>query len=217
MRMLIRFVAVLALFALGGCETAYYGAWEQFGIYKRDLLVARVEDAAEAQEDAKAEFQDALEQFASVVTVEPSRLKQTYQTLSDAYDDVSAKAEKVTERVDAVQNVSEDLFDEWRDELEQINSVELRRASQRQLKASERKYRALIKAMRRAEMRMHPVLTAFNDHVLFLKHNLNAQAIASLKGELGSIESNVSRLIEEMEASIAQSQAFIQEMQFTTG
>lgn len=62
---------------------------------------------------------------------------------------------------------------------------------------------------------MQPVLTAFNDHVLFLKHNLNAQAIASLKGELGSIESNVSKLIKEMEASISQSQRFIKEMQLT--
>ena len=55
--------------------------------------------------------------------------------------------------------------------------------------------------------------TTLRDNVLFLKHNLNAQAIASLRNELGNIETDVSTLIREMEASIERSQAFIRDMQ----
>ena len=36
--------------------------------------------------------------------------------------------------------------------------------------------------MRLAESRIEPVLKSFRDQVLFLKHNLNAKAIASLRG-----------------------------------
>jgi len=57
------------------------------------------------------------------------------------------------------------------------------------------------------------VLTTFRDYVLYLKHNLNAQAIASLEGELGGIESDVSSLIRDMEASISEARSFIQSMQ----
>ena len=66
--------------------------------------------------------------------------------------------------------------------------------------------------MKRAESKMPPVLAKFKDQVLFLKHNLNAQAIASLKSELGTVESNINLLIKEMEASIKQADAFISSM-----
>ncbi|MEM1432726.1 MAG: DUF2959 family protein [Pseudomonadota bacterium] len=197
---------------LAGCETISYSFWEQFGYEKRDFLISNVEAAQEAQEEAKEEFADALEQFSSVVTVEPSELRDVYDRLSSAFEDAEDQAEEVSERIDDVENVSDDLFREWRSELSEYDNANLRSASERQLKTSEAKYADLIRAMRRAESRMEPVLNAFRDNVLFLKHNLNAQAIASLKTELSSIESNVSVLIREMEASIAESESFINDM-----
>jgi len=49
--------------------------------------------------------------------------------------------------------------------------------------------------------------------VLFIKHNLNAQAIASLEGALGVIEKEISLLIREMENSMAEADTFIRQMQ----
>ncbi|MEC7380561.1 MAG: DUF2959 family protein, partial [Pseudomonadota bacterium] len=57
-----------------------------------------------------------------------------------------------------------------------------------------------------------PVLNTFQDQVLFLKHNLNAQAIASLRNEFASIENDIASLIRDMEASIAKADAFISEL-----
>jgi hypothetical protein len=202
---------------VGGCESAYYGAWEQLGVHKRDILVDRVEEASEAQEAAKEQFQSALEQFASVVDIPPSDLKDTYEDLAEAFEDSESRAQEVSERIDAVESVSEALFEEWEDEIEQIGNARLRSASASQLTQSRSQYKSLIQAMRRAESRMEPVLGAFRDQVLFLKHNLNARAIASLKGELSMIETNVAELVRDMEASIARSQAFIEEMQLLGG
>ena len=210
------FLLVAALL-LAGCESAYYGAWEKVGVHKRDILVDRVEDAAEAQEDAKEEFKSALEKFASVVDVPPSELKDTYEELSEAFEDARSRAEDVSDRIDSVEDVSEDLFEEWEGEIEQISNGRLRAASADQLRNSRRQYNELITSMRRAEAKMPPVLTAFQDQVLFLKHNLNAQAIASLEGELGMIETNVAALVRDMETSIARSQAFIKDMQLLGG
>ncbi len=206
-----------ALLLSAGCESAYYGAWEKMGVHKRDILVDRVEDAAEAQEDAKDEFKSALEKFSSVVSVPPSDLKDTYEALVEAYEDAQSRAEEVSDRIDSVEDVSEDLFEEWEGEIEQISNARLRGASAEQLTSSRRQYNDLIKSMRRAESKMPPVLTAFQDQVLFLKHNLNAQAIASLEGELDIIETNVAALIRDMETSIARSQAFIEDMQLLGG
>lgn len=205
--------AGLATVCLAGCESAYYGAWEQVGVHKRDILVDRVEDAADSQQAAKEEFENAFEQFASVVTVPPSELRRTYDRLNDAFEDAEARAEEVRDRIDAVESVSEALFEEWEEELELIENRELRSSSARQLDRSRRQYASLMRAMTRAEERMEPVLNTFRDYVLYLKHNLNAQAIASLEGELGGIESDVSTLVRDMEASISEARSFIQSME----
>lgn len=209
----MRFVLIVSLALLvGACESAYYSVNEKFGVLKNDILVDRVEDAMDAQEDAKEEFKDALEQFEAVIGVPESELKSVYGKLNDAFEDSEDKAAAVSSRIASVEDVADDLFDEWGEELEQISSASLRRKSAAQLRTSQRRYAGLIKAMKRAESRMEPVLVSFRDHVLYLKHNLNAQAIASLQGELGGIESDVGRLIKEMEASIAEAQSFIKTM-----
>lgn len=207
-------LALAALLSLGsGCESAYYGAMERFGVHKREILVDRVEAAAESQEQAKEQFESAFERFTSVVSVPPSELESTYESLNESFEDAEAQANRVSQRIEAVESVSEALFDEWRQEIEVIGDRELRRASERQLESSEEQYQSLMVAMRQAEERMEPVLDTFRDYVLYLKHNLNAQAIASLKGEVAGVRSDVSALIRDMEASISEARSFIQSME----
>ena len=111
-------------------------------------------------------------------------LEKVYNKLNDEYEASKAAAEDVSERVESVASVSEALFDEWEDELQQYTSESLKRKSRQQLSQTKRQYERLIKSMRRAEKSMQPVLAVFKDQVLYLKHNLNARAIASIKGEL---------------------------------
>jgi len=59
---------------------------------------------------------------------------------------------------------------------------------------------------------MDPVLSAFRDQVLYLKHHLNARAVASLQDELEAIETDVASLVAEMEASITEANTFISSM-----
>tara|TARA_R110000764_G_scaffold209983_3_gene295829 strand:- start:30187 stop:30831 length:645 start_codon:yes stop_codon:yes gene_type:complete len=206
------FVSVLVV-AAAGCQSAYYGAMERVGVHKRDIMVDRVESAQEAQTDAKEQFESALAQFRSIIQIKDQDLATRYDRLNDEYEDSKAAAKAVTERIDAVEDVSEALFDEWEDEIELYSSASLKRQSAAKLSQTRRQYQGLIKAMRSAEARMEPVLRAFQDQVLFLKHNLNARAIDSLQGELGSIETDVAQLIREMERSIAESDAFIGSLQ----
>lgn len=206
------FVSVLVV-AAAGCQSAYYGAMERVGVHKRDIMVDRVKSAQEAQTDAKEQFESALAQFRSIIQIKDQDLATRYDRLNDEYEDSKAAAKAVTERIDAVEDVSEALFDEWEDEIELYSSASLKRQSAAKLSQTRRQYQGLIKAMRSAEARMEPVLRAFQDQVLFLKHNLNARAIDSLQGELGSIETDVAQLIREMERSIAESDAFIGSLQ----
>lgn len=209
----LRLSFILSLLILvPGCETAYYGTMEKLGYEKRDLMVNRVESAREAQEDAKEQFESALDKFSSVLQFDGGALEDKYDQLKTAYDRSNARAQTVRDRIKSVENVAADLFKEWETELSEYSSDNLRRSSARKLNQTRRQYAKLIGAMKRAESKMDPVLVAFNDQVLFLKHNLNAKAIASLQTELVSVESEVNSLIKDMNASIREADAFISAM-----
>ena len=135
--------------------------------------------------------------------------------LERAYERSTADAQAVRDRIDAVESVAEALFKEWQAELDEYTSDSLRRASQKQLSDTRERYEDLMAAMRRAESKIQPVLDAFHDQVLFLKHNLNAKAIASLQDELVSVETDITALVREMQASIDEANAFIESMSAT--
>ena len=197
---------------LVGCQKTYYKTMEAFGYHKRDLLVERVEDARDAQEAAKEQFQSALEKFTEVVGFSGGELEEKYKELKAELEKSEMRADAVKGHIDDVEDEAEDLFNEWESELSQYSSDNLRRSSEQKLDLTRRRYAQLIGAMKRAEEKIDPVLTAFQDQVLFLKHNLNAQAVASLQDELVSVEADIESLIKEMEASIAEANSFIEAM-----
>jgi chromosome segregation ATPase len=205
-------IQLLAFLGLGACQTVYYGTMEQFGIEKRDILVTRVDKAREAQQEAKEQFASALDKFIAVTNYEGGDLEAQYNTLKDEYDDSVERAEEVKSRIDDVKDVADSLFAEWNEELGKYTDPNLRRASAQQLKGTQASYRKLITAMDAAEKKIHPVLNAFQDRVLFLKHNLNASAIASLRDQKMSIEKDISALIRDMNKSIAEADKFIDSM-----
>lgn len=201
---------LLSLVLLTGCESTYYNTMEKFGVHKRDILVDRIEEARESQQEGQQQFKDALEQFRSVVAFDGGDLEKQYNRLNAAYEDSEAAAEDIADRIDSVEDVAEDLFDEWQAELKQYTNQNLRRDSEAKLRSTRRNYQQLISAMRSAERSIEPVLNTLRDNTLYLKHNLNAAAIGSLRNELGSVDSQVRQLIAAMEKSIAESDAFIQ-------
>jgi hypothetical protein len=182
---------------------------ESLGFAKRDILVHRVEKARDSQQEAKQQFKSALEQFTALTGFKGGSLEEKYNSLNAEFERSEARANEVRKRIDDIENVSEALFAEWQNELGQYQNQALRRSSQQKLTATRQRYEQLIAAMKKAESTMDPVLAVFRDQVLFLKHNLNAQAIASLKGELGNLNSEISSLIKSMEASIREADAFI--------
>lgn len=206
------FWLIITTLLLFGCQTVYYDAMEKMGFPKRDLLIDYIKKARDSQEDAKEQFKSALEKFSAVVNFDGGELQQKYDQLNAELERSESGADDVRERIESVESVAEALFKEWEAELQQYSNEKMRRVSQQKLTDTQRQYTKLISTMKRAEQKIEPVLTIFRDQVLFLKHNLNAQAVASLKSELVAVESNVDSLIKEMEASIKEADTFINKM-----
>lgn len=202
-------VLVCSQMLLLGCASAYYDALESIGVHKRDIFVDRIEESLEVRKEGQAQFESALEQFKTTVDFDGGGLEKAYNLFNDEYEESEEAANAISEHISAVESVADALFEEWSDELDLYTSPSLRRARERQYKSTQKKYQRLLASMRRVEESMQPVLATMRDNVLFLKHNLNARAIDTLKGELGSINRDVSKLVKNMQRSIAEAEAFI--------
>lgn len=190
-------------------QHAYYNTKESMGQHKRDLVVLHVEQACSSLERSRDQFEDTLDKFKTVISVPETSLEQKYKLLKRQYDFCQLRADEVGHKIVAITTVSEALFTEWEAELKLYESRALRSRSSQQLKASRQHYARLIKSLSKAESKISPVLAAFRDQVLFLKHNLNAQAIAALQHEFVGISLDISQLIEVMEKTINEANQFV--------
>lgn len=202
---------------LTGCETAYYSAMEKVGFAKRDILASRVVSARDSQLEAKEEITDALTEFGRVVSYEGGDLEVQYQRLAEQLEDSEQAARAVRSRIDDVESVADALFDEWQAELAQYSSASLRAQSEQQLRQTRARYREMLGAMQRAEGRLEPALQPLRDQVLFLKHNLNARAVAGLRGEVTRVDAQVNQLVAELNRAIAEANRFIADLETTGG
>ena len=213
MKQYLAIAIVATSLLLTGCQSAYYGAMEKVGYHKRDIMVDRVEDARESQEEAQKQFSSALEEMQALINHDGGDLETAYNKAKDEYESSQDAADDVSNRIEKVEDVADALFDEWQTEIGEISKASLRRSSESKLRETQRSYEQLIRTMKRAESKMAPVLTAMKDNMLYLKHNLNAQAIGAIKGEFSSLKTDISGLIKEMNKSIEASNKFIATME----
>lgn len=205
-------VLLIAIVAVTGCRNVMYSTYEKFGVYKRDLLVKKVAAARDEQKDAQQEFKDALTRLKEMTGFEGGKLEKQYRSLQSNYDDAASRVAAVHKRIKDVETVASDLFAEWEKENGQIQTESLRRTSREQLNETRIRYEQMLGALKDAEGSMDPVLSKLHDYVLALKHSLNAQAVASLQGESIKIQDDISKLLADMNASIARADEFVRSM-----
>ena len=117
MKALNRLFLLIPLLILAACSTMYLEGLEKVGIPKRDVMVYRVEKARDTQQETKEQFKSALEQFTAATQFSGGDLEDTYKRLNDAYEASVSKADEVKSRIADIENVSDALFTEWKQEI----------------------------------------------------------------------------------------------------
>lgn len=204
---------VVSLFMMAGCQTTYYAVWEKLGKEKRHLLKDNVEKVKKEQEAASEQFETVVARIKALYGFDGGELEDVYEKLSDEYKSCEERAEAVRDRIDNVEEIASDLFKEWKKEINAISNANLKSKSRLSLQKTRARYKKLENAMNRAEKKMEPVLRTLNDYVLYLKHNLNAKAVGSLKTEVRGIELEVTALISDMQKSIKEAESFVKTME----
>jgi chromosome segregation ATPase len=190
---------VLAL--LAGCTATYYKTMRTLGKEKRDILVQRIKDAKKDQDQTKQQLQTTMESFQALTGFKGGSLEKSYKRLDSDYQSAASQAGKLHDKIQSIDQVSKDLFKEWQGEINAMDNAKLKAQDNVMLRNAKARQATYLRAMRRTEDQVAPVLKAFQDQVLFLKHNLNSRAIGSLKGTTVSLQSDVADLIQSIDAS----------------
>lgn len=186
-----------------------YSAWEKVGYEKRDLFKREISNVTEEQEDSQEAFKDALTKLKDVYGYDGGNLEKIYKKLNSSYEDAQGEAAEASGSITKLNTVAQDLFEEWNKEIEEIQTSDLRKKSSKQLSETKSRYQDLYSHLKTTEAKIVPVLARLKDQVLFIKHNLNAKAIGGLKTESNRIESDIEKLIQDMNDSNKEAEEFI--------
>ena len=200
---------LLAVSLLAGCTSSYYKAMKTFGKEKRDILVSRVKDSKKDQQQAREQIKTTMESFQELTGFQGGSLEKNYKKLNGEYEHAAESAQKLHNRIDSIDQVSSDLFKEWQGEIDGMQNKKLKQQSSGLLRQARLNEAGYIKSMRQTEAKMTPIITAFHDQVIFLKHNLNARAIGSLKGTSAKMSTDVDVLMMSLDSSMAQADSLI--------
>lgn len=209
-KFLLMMMATGLIATTSGCSTVYNSAMENvFGVEKRQLLKSAVTKVSKDQKKAQEDFQDAMTRMKELYAFDGGNLEQMYNKLKGTQEDAQGQADKLRSRINNMENVAKSMFSEWEKEIKEFTNATFASDSRRQLNETRQRYSQLSSAVRASENSMKPVLKQLNDHVLYLKHNLNAASIGALKGEAASIESSIEQLIQQMNSSISEADEFL--------
>lgn len=199
---------------LFACSTVYYNFWETLGQEKRDILKSNLIAAKEEQGDVQEEFKSTLEKIRATYNFTgPKELENYYDEISADLADSKEEAGELKTRIRRVEQIGDDLFAEWKSEAEQIGDKALRRDSLAKREQSLKKFNTMLVSLTTAEKSLDPVLSRLNDHVLYIKHQLNAKALGAFQVETNSIKSGVAKLIGDLEKSTKATNDFISHIQ----
>ncbi|MDT7817176.1 MAG: hypothetical protein QOJ42_7092 [Acidobacteriaceae bacterium] len=195
----IPFIVLTVL--LVGCKSTYYKTMRTLGKEKRDILVSRIKDAKKDQDQTKKQLQTTMESFQALTGFKGGSLEKSYKRLNSDYESAASQAGKLHDKIQSIDQVSNDLFKEWQGEINDMDNVKLKSQDLVMLRNAKTRQATYMRAMRSTEDQIAPVLKAFQDQVLFLKHNLNSRAIGSLKTTSSVLQSDVAGLIKSIDAS----------------
>ena len=201
MRRVVSLSLIVFALLLSGCHSTYYKAMSTLGKEKRDILVSRIKDAKKDQDQTKQKLQTTMESFQALTGFKGGSLEKSYKRLNSDYESAASQANKLHDKIQSIDQVSNDLFKEWQGEINAMDNGKLKSQDSVMLRNAKVRQATYMRAMHQTEDQIAPVLKVFHDQVLFLKHNLNSRAIGSLKNTSAGLRNDVAGLVQSIDAS----------------
>jgi Protein of unknown function (DUF2959) len=174
--MYVVFALVAAAAALQATPVA-----AQAGPEQTTKFLKTVEGTVKAIGESRAQLQKTVATYNSITEMTATDLKGAYKDLNK---DVEGSEKKVVEgrpKVDEMNTAAEGYFAAWKASAAAISDPDLRKRSEERLADAQARFAKIAVAGKDARQSFDTLMTDVKDQSTFLGHDLNANAIATLK------------------------------------
>jgi hypothetical protein len=193
-----RGVAVLAVLALA----ATAGAQSDEGVKQVERLVKASGNTVKAVADTKLQLVKTLDIYNALMADDAKDRKKLYNSLQKEMENTEKRRATIGEVAATMSAEADTLFKQWTDSAAAIENADLRKKSEERLAATKASYAEIGTVGQKASDLYGPFMKDLQDQVTFLGHDLNAEAVASLKPEAAKINEAASKLIQSIDDTI---------------
>jgi hypothetical protein len=193
-----RGVAVLAMLSLA----ATAGAQSDEGVKQVERLVKASGNTVKAVADTKLQLVKTLDIYNALMADDAKDRKKLYNSLQKEMENTEKRRATIGEVAATMSAEADTLFKQWTDSAAAIENADLRKKSEERLAATKASYAEIGTVGQKASDLYGPFMKDLQDQVTFLGHDLNAEAVASLKPEAAKINEAASKLIQSIDDTI---------------
>ncbi|MCK6460067.1 MAG: DUF2959 domain-containing protein [Planctomycetes bacterium] len=203
--------AALVLAGLPACSMVNDLIKGKTGPADVDDLVAAVENVHKELDASKGAMLAAVQELQTVTAPDFSGdAVKAYEKLVDTVENSEDQADELRNRIEKMQAEAVPVFDQWTKDLEAYSNPEMRQRSQARLSAARERYDAVVAAVEPVLVEYEAINQSFRDHVLFLKHDMNPAALATIQDDVRRIAKDAASLDGRFNSGRAAAMAYVE-------
>lgn len=204
-----RWLVPLLVLILASCQSANPKSAEQADHPGLGPLVDSVQESQAALKAAADQFQSVGNQLWTMAAGNASSTEAAVLATEQHYDDAVDAAAAVGAANAAVDQAADTVFRQWQIEDGVFTDPRLKADSQAKLTEAWQEYQVVSQALQQAVADMDPVLAELNRAMVFLKANPTTSAVASRTRALGTLQSSIQGLVDNLNSTVTSTDIFL--------
>jgi hypothetical protein len=193
-------VSGIALIIFG---TIGVGSAQDEGVKQVEQLIKKANAGVESINDTKLQLQKTMEAYNAVLAPDVKDRRDAYKKLQKEVATTEKKRAMVSTRNGEMNVEAGRLFKNWEGSTAAIQDPELRQRSQQRLGQAKARYSEIETNGQGAARLYTPFMKALQDQVTYLGHDLNPEAVATLKPEADKLNAQAKELYSAIDKTTA--------------
>ncbi|MGB5815826.1 MAG: DUF2959 family protein [Thermoanaerobaculia bacterium] len=172
------------------------------GFKQTDKLISSSQSTISQIRSTKLQTEATLDGYNAIIDGKVPDNRKAYKALVKDIGKCENQADKVGNRIVAMQTAASTYFSDWEASIAGITSDDLRAKGEARLKETRANYDEILKAAQKAGDEFKPFITNLHDQVTFLGHDLNPSAIADLKDDAAKLNAKGDKVFSAVDDTI---------------
>ncbi len=182
-----------------GLGLALSAGTQDEGHKRTDEHIEKIERASDEMKDLRKHLDKVFEAYHKTLREGTDKRRSSYNELVKALERCEEKTKELRKRHEEMDKQAEEYFKRWKNSVKDIKNADLEQRSEGRLETTRRRYREVSESWKGMREDYEPVLAELRDQIVYLGHDLNEDAVLSLKEDAAELEELASALFRSME------------------